>query len=480
MVPRISLMLNLICQDYLSDRSQKDPTFTFMPIIMGADNPQCQIPEVQARVSTFTLYIMVIAGLLSAFASPKLGAFSDRYGRRKVIAFSTSGMLITEIITILAATYPETMSYRWMLLGSAFDGICGSFTAAMAIVNAYASDFTAPARRNVTFAYLHGALFSGIALGPVLAGLVIKATGKIINVFYIALVFHFCFLLFMAFVIPESLSKERQKVAREKHAIITEGQTSTRSWISGPDGLNIFAPLAILYPTSEGSNRAVRRNLIFLAAVDTTMFGVAMGSITVVLIYSSYMFGWGPIESGIFVSIVNISRVFCLLVLLPFATYFVRGRTGSLPQRNSGSDNFDLTIIRTAILFDMIGYIGYASVRTGPLLILSGVITAAGGMGSPTLQSALTKHIPPDRIGQLLGAMGCLHALARVVAPTIFNGIYSLTVGKFTQTVFVCLGSTFGIAFVLSLFIKPHGMFTFFLLFRTFSSLERTLVVGIS
>ncbi|KAK3044359.1 hypothetical protein LTS18_001484, partial [Coniosporium uncinatum] len=79
-----------------------------------------------------------------------------------------------------------------------------------------------------------------------------------------------------------------------------------------------------------------------------------------------------------------------------------------------------------------------------------------GGIGSPTLQSALTKHVPPDKTGQLLGASGLLHALARVVSPTIFNGIYSATVGKFTQTVFVCLTVTFGAAFVVSWMVKPH------------------------
>lgn len=57
----------------------------------------------------------------------------------------------------------------------------------------------------------------------------------------------------------------------------------------------------------------------------------------------------------------------------------------------------------------------------------------------------------------MLGAAGLLHALARVVGPLIFNSIYSATVGKFTPTVFVCLASTFFLAFVLSWFIKPHG-----------------------
>ena len=453
-VPKLNLILTLLCQEYLSDRAVGDPTHKFLPVILGGDNSQCQIPEVQALVSKFTLYGNLIAGILSAIASPKLGAISDRYGRKRIIAISTMGMLVGEVITIIVATYPEAFSVKWLLLGYVSDGLCGSFTAAMALTHTYAADCTPPAKRNVTFGYFHGCLFTGIALGPIVAGYIIKATGQLITIFYVALVCHLIFVLFLLFIIPESLSKERQMAAREKHRIKMQG-VPRRSFIKTLISANPLGPLEILYPTGEGSSDALRRNLVFLAAVDATVFGVAMGSMTVVVIYSEYMFGWGNFESSIFVSIVNTCRVSVLLIFVPLVTRFIRGRRP--PQRNSGCDGLDLAIIRTAIVFDIAGYVGYATARTGSLLILSGAIAAVGGMGSPTLRAALTKHVPPDRTGQLLGATGLLHALARIVAPTVFNLIYALTVGKFTQTVFVCLAATFGIAFLMSWFIRPHG-----------------------
>src|SRR5204863_2674694 len=67
------------------------------------------------------------------------------------------------------------------------------------------------------------------------------------------------------------------------------------------------------------------------------------------------------------------------------------------------------------------------------------------------------KHVPPDCTGQLLGAIGLLHALARVISPTLFNLIYSLTVGSIPQAVFMCLSIVFGVALLLTWFIKPHG-----------------------
>lgn len=455
--PRINLLLNLICREYIADQRALDPTFTIVPVIFGMDNPQCRIPEVQSRVAQFTLYGNLIAGLLSAVTSPRLGALSDRYGRTKILGLTSMGSVMGEVIMIIAANYPEKFPVNWILMGYAFEGLCGSFICAMAISNAYATDCTPPAKRNIAFGYLHSALFTGIALGPIIAGFIVKATGSTLSIFYISLGVHVCFAAVVFFAVPESLSKARQHASREKHREEKALVGPSSDWIDQLRAINLFEPLKILYPRGGGSSPALRRNLIFLAAIDTILFGVAMGSMTVVIIYTNYQFGWGTFESSMFLSIVNTCRVLCLIVVLPLVTRYVRGKANTVKQRSSGSDNFDLAVIRVAVFFDTLGYLGYSLVRTGPLMILSGSIASIGGIGSPTLQSALTKHVPADRTGQLLGASGLLHALARVIAPTIFNAIYSATVGKFTQTVFVCLTCTFFTAFVLSWFVRPHG-----------------------
>ncbi len=432
-----------------------------MPVQFGFDNPQCQIKEVQSFATNFNLYQSIIVGLLSAVTSPQLGILSDRYGRRRIIAFTVLGTLLSELIVIIAAVYPEEVSVNWILLGSVFDGLCGSFVAALALTNAYASDCTAPTKRAVNFGYFHSILFGGIALGPILAGYIVKATGDILSAFYFALGCHGVFFFFLMLIIPESLSHERQMAAREKKKKNDVESEQPQTWEGtlsrGLKRANIFTPLATLWPTGEGTSFAVRRNLALLAAVDFIMFGVAMGSMTVTLYYSEFLFAWDTFQTSIFVSVVNTCRVICLVVLLPLIARSLRSPKTDAPARQSGSDRVDVAVIRTAIFFDMMGYVGYATVRTGDLFIVSGAIASIGGMGSPTLQSAVTKHVPPDRTGQVLGAMGFLHAMARVVGPTIFNLIYSQTVGTYPQTVFVCLAATFGLAFVLSWFVRPYG-----------------------
>jgi MFS family permease len=462
LVPKLNLILQLICREYFIESHEN---YLLKPSIIGtmglkhnlldSDLDQCRIPEIQALATKFMLALTITAGALSAIMAPKLGAISDRYGRLKPLVITSMGAFCGEIITILAGTYPEKVHYRWLIVGAVFDGLCGSFNAGMALTHAYASDCTPPPKRAMAFGYFHACLFSGIAIGPLIAAVLVRETHSIVTMFYFALGVHTLFILYILFVVPESLSKKRQLLAREKYAAEA---TLKRA--------NILAPLKVLYPTGPGTSAALRANLILLSAVDTIIFGVAMGSMTVVVYYMGYFFGWKTEQISVFTSIVNSFRVSALVIVLPLLNYLVRTRRANkqrrdsgfaTPEPNSGSDRLDLSIIRTAICFEIIGYGGYALVRKEGLFVVSGMLASLGGVGSPTLQSALTKHVPHDKVGQVLGATGLLHALARIFCPLIFNMIYAYTVKPFPQAVFVVLSCCFMVAFLFSCFIRPHG-----------------------
>ena len=458
-VTKLILIEDLLCEKYFASKATADPKFSFMPVIIGKDNRQCEIPEVSSLTAEFMLLTSLLSGIPSAFVAPTLGAYSDRWGRTRVMAVASTGSLISEIITIVVASYPTTVSVYWILLGSVFEGLSGSFIVSMAVANAYASDCTPPTKRARALSFIYGCLFAGIAFGPIVSAKLVQKTGNLVAPFYLAFGIFLGATLFLGFVVPESAPLKRQITARKEweEAKLAAGPSSRWKKI-----LSLPKALSVLWPTGPGSSVRLRRNLVLLAAVDTVCFGVAMGAMTVILVYSRQAFAWDHSMTQYYVSTVNICRVVILLALLPAMNRLLRGKSGSDQKHgHTGADNIDLGFIRAGIFFDLIGFIGFATSTQSTMFVLSGAVASVGGIVSPTLSSALTRHLPPHLTGQLLGAMGLLHALARIVSPAIFNSIFALTTDSFPQAVFVCLACAFGVAAGISWFVKPDGESSF-------------------
>lgn len=483
-----------MCQRYFAEKSLEDEHFVFTPVVLGGDNRQCNIPEVQQNVATFTLLLSVIVGIMSAYTAPKIGSLSDRYGRKRMLALTSVGGVLGELVTIFAAKFPDVVHYRWLLLGVFFDGLSGSFTAGSVLSNSYTSDCTSPSKRGVAIGYLHSCLFGGLAFGPLIAAYFIKWTGSIVSLFYVTVSCHVVFIICVALIIPESVSKRRQVLAREKYRMDTEERNErTRVWattylassqgatnffwsffatpkyanlLASIRSANPFEPLKVLMPKGA-ENARVRRNLVLLAIMDMTILGAAMSSGQVTLLYSEYMFGWGNFETSKFISLISLIRVLVLLLIFPTINYIFRvlpakrrrRESGSIMESNSGADDLDVWILRIAILSDVLGVSGYIFARSAPLFVLSGVITAFGGLASATTQSMVSKHVPAERVGSILGAIGLLHALSRIIGPVLLNGLYAATVKTFPQAVFVAITALFIGVFILSIMVRPYGKF---------------------
>jgi hypothetical protein len=106
----------------------------------------------------------------------------------------------------------------------------------------------------------------------------------------------------------------------------------------------------------------------------------------------------------------------------------------------------------------MVGFFCMGMARTTNEYYASGSIAALGGLGPPTLQSALTKHVAKEDVGKLLGALSLVGSLSRVVSPTVLNLLYSFTVGTCPQTVFYVLSGSMFVGFLMSWGVKAHGI----------------------
>ena len=147
-----------------------------------------------------------------------------------------------------------------------------------------------------------------------------------------------------------------------------------------------------------------------------------------------------------------------LLVILPIIIRIVRGPSSQNSQTAAiGADNLEVWLIRMCPIIEACGFACMSLARNTTEYYLSGALAAMGGIGPPTLQSALTKHVAPGQMGELLGALSILQSLSRVVSPLVLNSVYSLTVATCPQIVFYALAGAMLVAFILSWGVRAHG-----------------------
>ncbi|KAK4500903.1 hypothetical protein PRZ48_009095 [Zasmidium cellare] len=410
------LILDLVCRDYRTTHSAVD------------DEDICRSPAVSSRFSVFSLYIALLSGLLLIFSVPRLCTLSDRRGRRLPLMVAVAGTVASEIIALFAATYPDTFPTILLLLGAVMEGATGSVLVTTSVAGSYIRDCTSAEERNTAFAYLHGCLAVGLTVGPSLAGLAVEKTGTIAVVFYMLVGIHSFVFLFLGLLVPESLPAEKRL---ERNAESTQEPGSARGFSLKP-----FSDSPLL-----------RRNILCLAIIDAIVFGVGLGSASIVP-YTNLMFGWKSVELGHMMTVSHGTGILANFLLLPLLSYLFRTKSSASP-----CTVFDVVLIRSMLLVTAIGHMGHAVSPTGTFILLSSAVVWLGSIAAPVVQSSLTKHVSAEKTGALLGVIGQLHACGRILFPVIFNGIYSITVGDAPWLVFVLLSVVLVLGIGVSLWI---------------------------
>ena len=155
-----------------------------------------------------------------------------------------------------------------------------------AAIHAYAADCTDAHGRSRIFALFVGIMFLGTALGPTLGGLLIKYTGNLIIVWYLALTIHVCYACMIWFVIPESLTKE--KMAESKRLYVEElslGSGRSVSWVKRIFGF--LAPLNVFLVQPKGVNPLKKMKGMWNLPLIAVSYGL-----TTMLYVSRFMSFW--------------------------------------------------------------------------------------------------------------------------------------------------------------------------------------------
>jgi MFS transporter, DHA1 family, tetracycline resistance protein len=332
------------------------------------------IPVLPALVGTFTgsqadqafWYgaVTFAFGIANFFGSPILGALSDRFGRRPVLLLGFCGLAINFFATAMSTAL-------WMLIAVRLVG--GAMQSNIAVANAYVADITPPQDRAKRFGML-GAMFGvGFILGPVVGGLLGHLDLQL--PFFVAGGLSLVNLAYGYFVLPESLPPAQRRSFSWKSA---NPLTSLRA-LTRLDG--------------------VGRLVAVIACSGLAQFILY----TTWVLYTTFKFGWGPMENGWSMAAVGIVSVIVQGVLL-----------GRLLKRFSAQRLAVMGLVSSTL-----AYAAYGAATEGWMMYVVIVLNMLGFTVAAAIQSIISGAADARTQGQTMGAVSSLNSLMAVIAPVI-------------------------------------------------------------
>ena len=337
------------------------------------------LPDVMRRfltsemeISRYYGYFIACYALMQFISSPWLGSLSDRFGRRPLLLLALLGGGIDYFFMAFAPTLPL------LFVGRIISGVSG---ASFSVASAYIADISNDENRSRNFGVTGAGFGLGFIIGPAIGG--VLASHGAMYPFLAAGAFSCLNFLFGLFVLPESLSREnRRKLQRSS--------------------LNPFKALGEILKMPK---------IQALIGVYVLMQMAGQTHPSIWTLYTRHRYGWTVAQVGVSLAIVGL-----------MSAISQGGLTGKLVKLFGERKVVRISAFGQAVCFSLFALAPTGNIFYG-VIFLSSLFWSA----QPTIQSLISREVPPSRQGELQGSLLSLSSLVSIVNPLLMTAVFSIT-----------------------------------------------------
>ena len=299
--------------------------------------------------------------------APLIGRFSDRFGRKPLLLISIAGTFLSLLMLGFARSIAVIMISRFL------DGVTGGN---ITVAQAYIADVTDEKSRAKGMGMIGAAFGLGFILGPASGGLLsqwgyavpafVSAGLSLINLFMIAI------------FLPESLPKEKRvqhlSEVKRKHPL---------SGLAAAFAKPIAGPIL---------------SSIIVFSLSMAMFE------SVFSLFTKQRLSLSAQSTGLILAYVGV-----------LVAGIQGGGMGLLTKRFPEN-----VLVRFALITLTLSYVGWAlSPNVAVLMIVLIPLSISSGILSTLLRSGLSKAVPTNEIGEIMGVSAAMESMTRIVAPAL-------------------------------------------------------------
>ncbi len=345
-------------------------------VLIDPTNPASILASTVSLNSRYITIGIIVAlyPLMQLIATPILGQFSDRHGRRPVLVFSLIGTLFSYFLIIVSVL---THNIWILVLARIIDGLSGGN---LSVAQAVVSDTTEKETRSKGFGILGAAYGVGLILGPLLgARMTTPHFTQVVGLtapYLLTCTLAALNILFVSLFLPETYTRPHAPRKIDWYASVKHLLAATRA-----RGIRVLFGVNFLYYASF----SLITSFVSLFLVEKFRFGAS--------------------EIGLFTSIIGVS----IAVAQIFLTKFLIDKAGS-----------EQKALAVSLLCASVGVLLIFLPHTlRGLLFITPFFAGFLGLCQAYILSLVSKSTTADHQGEIFGMTSSVTALAQFAPPVV-------------------------------------------------------------
>ncbi|XP_062539925.1 probable peptidoglycan muropeptide transporter SLC46 [Armigeres subalbatus] len=374
--------------------------------------------EVQPYAAAVTMSIVLLTSVVPAVVALFLGPWSDKFGRRPVIAISSIGYMLSQVLTatVCYCSSYYALSPWWYVVANIPVAISGGYSVFHAGIFSYISDVTTESNRTLRMGVLQGITMLGVLVGLLASNYMIGSVPAT-TMFSLSAAAMLASTLYLALYTEETIKIESEVSAKEKLKAIFN--------------INLVREMLRTFTKPKPNyERAITWLLISIGG----LVEFAIAGRQLFFLYTRRQFAWDAVSYGYWLS--------AELGFIMLGNLFGIGLLKKLFNIS------DMSLLALSTMNQIGDYLikGFAS--DGWQLYLTALMVFKGVDGA-AVRSILSSILPADDVGKSYSMDLSVKAITPLVSVFLFTAIYNRTIGNEPSTYLFVTSVVFGINLVL-------------------------------